>query len=123
MSLSGAAFSFTVNGMTPEARESSSLQRLTPDQTRCAIDPELDAPWSELAASSLGRLSLNEVRDLVTKAMLTLALERSDHNYSRAAAQLGVTRQAVQYLVHRHAPPLRPDRVRRRSARLGAGSA
>jgi transcriptional regulator with GAF, ATPase, and Fis domain len=63
----------------------------------------LEAAWADLAARSIGVLSLNEVRDLVTRTLLTAALAHSRDNYSQAAQLLGVTRQAVQYLVNRHA--------------------
>src|SRR5262245_36709416 len=62
----------------------------------------LEQAWAELAVRSVGALSLNEVRDRVTRLMLEAALAQVDHNYSRAAGLLCVTRQSVQYLVARH---------------------
>ena len=96
----------------------ASINRSVAIENRLAKGPRrepdlaLEATWAELAARSLGRISLNDARDVVTKTLLLAALEQSDDNYSRAARLLGVTRQAVQYLVHRHdAPALRVPRV------------
>lgn len=75
---------------------------------RAAPSHETDAPvafdesWADLAARSVGHLSLTQVRDHVTKMMLEAALARAEHNYSKAARLLCVTRQSVQYLVVRH---------------------
>jgi DNA-binding NtrC family response regulator len=63
-----------------------------------------EAAWAEFAMRSVGRLSLNEVKEHVTTSMLKAALERSRGNYTHAARLLGITRQAVQYLTSRHAP-------------------
>lgn len=73
----------------------------------------LEAAWAEFAARSVGRLSLNEVKEQVTTSMLKAALARSHGNYTHTARLLGITRQAVQYLMSRHAPravaaPLQP---------------
>ena len=98
---------------------------LAPDQRSAFYDEvatndpelraELEARWTELAARSVGLLALNEVRDLVTKSLLSAALVRSHDNYSRAAQLLGITRQAVQYLVQRHAAgPRGGERSRKR---------
>lgn len=98
------------------------MRCIEPHQRRFPADPQLEQTWAELAARSLGQLSLNEVRDHVTKALLTAALERAHYNYSKAAELLGVTRQSVQYLVARHEPRLRSDRPHAPHARLGDGS-
>jgi transcriptional regulator with GAF, ATPase, and Fis domain len=90
---------------------------------RAPVDPLLQTTWIALAASSVGRLSLTELRDHVTKAMLRAALEQAHHNYSKAAELLGVTRQSVQYLVDRHEPLLRSGRRQTPRAGLGSGSA
>jgi len=84
------------------AKTSVGSENGLPLEPRREPEPALEASWAELAARSIGRISLNEARDLVTKTLLLAALEQSDDNYSRAARLLGVTRQAVQYLVHRH---------------------
>jgi transcriptional regulator with GAF, ATPase, and Fis domain len=75
-----------------------------------------DEIWAELAVRSVGHLSLTEVRDHVTKKMLEAALARAEHNYSKAAKLLCVTRQSVQYLVVRH--EVRADHAWRVSRRL-----
>jgi transcriptional regulator with GAF, ATPase, and Fis domain len=66
------------------------------------FEADLESEWAELATRSVGRLSLSAVRDHVTKTMLAAALARVNHNYSRAAELLCITRQSVQYLVARH---------------------
>jgi transcriptional regulator with GAF, ATPase, and Fis domain len=64
----------------------------------------LEAAWADVAVLSVGRLSLNEVKEHVATSMLKAALARSHGNYTHAARLLGITRQAVQYLMSRHGP-------------------
>jgi len=113
LSLSTPAACCTLARMKP-----TSVNRSVVSENGLALDPRrepdpgLEATWAELAARSIGRISLNDARDVVTKTLLMAALEQSNDNYSRAARLLGVTRQAVQYLVHRHdAHTLRVPRV------------
>jgi len=55
----------------------------------------------ELTKSRVGELELIETLDLVRGAMVRESLLQSRGNISTAADILGVTRQAVQQLVHR----------------------
>jgi hypothetical protein len=59
--------------------------------------PELEAA----AASYVGVVSVDVMRERLLRGMLLEALTRTECNYSRTAALLGVRRQAVQQMVTR----------------------
>jgi transcriptional regulator with GAF, ATPase, and Fis domain len=59
------------------------------------------AELERLALSLVGTGKVGEAQHLLTRAMLSEALKRTAGNYTRAAALLGVRRQAVQQMVTR----------------------